>query len=213
VCCIIEVVIEVLTILVYGITFYRYYSKRRLRKSMARRDTARSDLYLAQLRSQSAPNTPGFGPTSPRSGGWIPPAGHPTYFNGKVPATPSKDIDGSSDSGSEQEGVQYATAPRTFNQPQPFSLQPPPIRIHTATPRLNTDGFSPITQIAPAPAHPDAIEQTINEHAPLAAGEAQYAAVSIPGAYASPLNSPGFAASHAGGPTPVIGGFDFGLQR
>lgn len=36
---------------------------------MAVRDRARSDHYLAQLRSQSAPNTPG-GPLSPRDGGW-----------------------------------------------------------------------------------------------------------------------------------------------
>ncbi|KAK3043978.1 hypothetical protein LTS18_002512, partial [Coniosporium uncinatum] len=70
VCCIIEVVVELFTIAIYGIVFYRYYTKRRLRKSMARRDTARSDLYLAQLKSQSAPNTPGFGPLSPRDGGW-----------------------------------------------------------------------------------------------------------------------------------------------
>src|ERR1700759_3502288 len=64
VCCIIEVVVEVFTIAVYGIVFYRFYSKRKLRKSMAVRDKARSDMYLAQLRSQSAPNTPG-GPLSP----------------------------------------------------------------------------------------------------------------------------------------------------
>ncbi|KAL5313423.1 hypothetical protein ACEPPN_019156 [Leptodophora sp. 'Broadleaf-Isolate-01'] len=31
------------------------------------RDRARSDVYLAQLRSQSTPNTPGFGPMSPSS--------------------------------------------------------------------------------------------------------------------------------------------------
>ncbi|RAL63070.1 hypothetical protein DID88_004155 [Monilinia fructigena] len=65
VCCIIEVVLESITIAIYGVVFYRYYSKQRLRKSMAIRDRARSDLYLAQLRSQSAPNTPGFGPLSP----------------------------------------------------------------------------------------------------------------------------------------------------
>ncbi|KAB8337041.1 hypothetical protein FH972_021345 [Carpinus fangiana] len=79
ICCLIEVVVEVLTILIYGVVFYRYYSKRKLRKSMAVRDRARSDLYLAQLRSQSAPNTPGLasprfpgGPLSPRDGGYNP---------------------------------------------------------------------------------------------------------------------------------------------
>lgn len=54
ICIIIEVVIEVISILLYSIVFYRYYSKRRLHKSMDVRDRARSDLYLAQLRSQSA---------------------------------------------------------------------------------------------------------------------------------------------------------------
>ncbi|TVY54552.1 hypothetical protein LSUE1_G009709, partial [Lachnellula suecica] len=65
VCCLIEIVLECITIILYGVVFYRYYSKQRLRKSMDVRDRARSDLYLAQLRSQSAPNTPGFGPLSP----------------------------------------------------------------------------------------------------------------------------------------------------
>ncbi|KAG5926426.1 hypothetical protein E4U42_003343, partial [Claviceps africana] len=65
ICIVIEIVVEVISILLYSIVFYRYYSKRRLMKSMDMRDRARSDLYLAQLRSQSAPNTPGFGPKSP----------------------------------------------------------------------------------------------------------------------------------------------------
>ncbi|PSE33093.1 hypothetical protein C7G84_19330, partial [Acinetobacter baumannii] len=65
ICIIIEIVIEVISITLYSVVFYRYYTKRRLTKSMDMRDRARSDLYLAQLRSQSAPNTPGFGPKSP----------------------------------------------------------------------------------------------------------------------------------------------------
>ncbi|KAJ6073904.1 uncharacterized protein N7446_001681 [Penicillium canescens] len=60
VCAIIEVVIEVLIIIIYVVVFYRIWSKRKLMKSMDTRDNARSDLYLAQLRLQSAPNTPGF---------------------------------------------------------------------------------------------------------------------------------------------------------
>jgi hypothetical protein len=59
-----------LCIIIYAIVFYRFWSKRKLRKSMAVRDKARSDLYLAQLRSQSAPNASNLGPFSPRSGGW-----------------------------------------------------------------------------------------------------------------------------------------------
>lgn len=65
ICIIIEIVVEVISITLYSVIFYRYYSKRKLHKSMDLRDKARSDLYLAQLRSQSAPNTPGFGPKSP----------------------------------------------------------------------------------------------------------------------------------------------------
>ena len=48
---------------------------------MAARDRARSDLYLAQLKLQSAPNTPGLpgGMLSPRDGGWRPPQGYEHY--------------------------------------------------------------------------------------------------------------------------------------
>ncbi|KAH9212920.1 hypothetical protein DL95DRAFT_410817 [Leptodontidium sp. 2 PMI_412] len=56
VCCIIQIVLESKTIILYGVVFYRYYSKQRLRKSMDVRDRARSDFYLAQLRSQSEPS-------------------------------------------------------------------------------------------------------------------------------------------------------------
>jgi hypothetical protein len=204
VCCIIEVVIEVLTILVYGIVFYRYYSKRRLRKSMAQRDRARSDLYLAQLKSQSAPNTPGFGPLSPRDGGWRPPPGHPMSVS---TANPNADVKVSDPDG---DGVQYAIAsPRQFNQPKPFSLQPPPIRIHAATPKMDQDGFEEAATSSSSTASPQPPPQeTQFEHAPVAEGEQQYAAVAIPGAYASPLNSPGFAQTHSGQPA----GFNFGLD-
>ena len=223
-------VVEILTILVYGITFYRYYSKRRLRKSMARRDAARSDLYLAQLRSQSAPNTPGFGPLSPGLGGYIPP---PLASARSVTFT--KEAELAADS--EIESVQYATVPtRTFTSPKPFSLQPPPIKIHAATPKLGGDGFSPVTATMPPPPMTQSpppptsrssppppavvVRETVNEHAPVARGEREYGAVAIPGtlpgAYASPLNSPGFAASHLHAigtevKSPGIAGFDFGV--
>ncbi|TQS35149.1 hypothetical protein Golomagni_04439 [Golovinomyces magnicellulatus] len=58
VCCIIEIVLESITILLYAFVFYRFYSKQRLRRSMNIRDRARSDLYSAQIRSQSALITP-----------------------------------------------------------------------------------------------------------------------------------------------------------
>src|SRR5215469_791493 len=173
---------------------------------MARRDNARSDLYLAQLRSQSAPNTPGFGPASPRSGGWIP----PPLASANSGIYSSKEVEAAA----EQEGVQYATVPtRTFTPPQPISLQPPPIKIQAATPKLDGAEFSPVTATAPnmvpGPPHsppprsppPSAmpVRQVVNDHAPVAQGEKQYGAVAIPGshsgAYPNPLNSPGFAES------------------
>ena len=61
VCAVIEIIVEVLTISVSLTIFYRLWSKRRLRKSMATRDRARSNLHQAHLALQSQPNTPGFG--------------------------------------------------------------------------------------------------------------------------------------------------------
>ncbi|EON69197.1 hypothetical protein W97_08556 [Coniosporium apollinis CBS 100218] len=189
VCCIIEIVVETITILIYGIVFYRYYSKRRLRKSMAVRDRARSDLYLAQLRSQSAPNTPGFGPLSPRDGGWRPPPGH-------------KDPIIAAEEGDSTENVQY---PRGFAQPKPFNLMPPPIKIQGATPKVTQGGFG--DAVAPAsPTVPTSPRfEIVQDHVPAAPGEQTYAAVPIPGAYASPLNSPGLPPANM-----AMSGFDFG---
>lgn len=154
-----------ITIAIYGFVFYRYWSKRKLRKTMDLRDKARSDLYLAQLRSQSAPNTPGFGgPMSPR-------------FSPR----PTDDQYSQAEKGQNSPSTQFATAP-AFTQPKPFKLQPPPIKIHNATPKMSSDGFDSI----PPPLH-----------SPAAPGEREYESVPIPGAYASPLQSPAFA------PTPV----------
>jgi hypothetical protein len=199
VCCIIEVVIEVLVIAIYGIVFYRFWSKRKLRKSMAMRDRARSDLYLAQLRSQSAPNTPGFGPMSPRSGGWRPPPGHPMYV----------DPHSAAENG-ENDKVQYAYA-REIAQPQPFTLQAPPIKVTGATPKVEQDGFEsapPRANTVSPPLPSPAFQERMNDHVGAAPGEQQYAAVPIPGAY-TPLASPSY-------PPPqqqqqqAPAGFDFG---
>ncbi|PSN64824.1 hypothetical protein BS50DRAFT_589292 [Corynespora cassiicola Philippines] len=195
VCCIIEVVIEVMCIIIYGIVFYRFWSKRKLRKSMAARDKARSDLYLAQLRSQSAPNTPGFGPMSPRSGGWKPPPGHPNYVD---PHSAAENGQG--------EGVQYA---REIAQPQPFSLQAPPIRIQGATPKVEQTGFDTpqrVNTVSPPLPPNSPSQERQNDHVPAAPGEQQYAAVPIPGAY-TPLASPSYPQQPA--PTHQQG-FDFG---
>ncbi|MCJ1299877.1 hypothetical protein MMC08_002671 [Hypocenomyce scalaris] len=165
VCCIIEVVVEVITISIYAIVFYRLYSKRKLHKSMNVRDRARSDLYLAQLRTQSAPNTPGFQP-------------------GKTPLSPSfpahlhDDPADAAESGESYklDTIQYAQKHQSFSQPKPFTLQPPPIRVQHATPQIKQEGFEPAPMV--------------NEHVPAAPGEQTYDAVPIPGAYASPLASP-----------------------
>ena len=196
VCCIIEVVVEVLVIAIYGIVFYRFWSKRKLRKSMAMRDRARSDLYLAQLRSQSAPNTPGFGPMSPRSGGWRPPPGHPMYV----------DPHSAAEAG-ESDKVQYAYA-REIAQPQPFTLQAPPIKVTGATPKVEQNGFDapPRAHTVSPPLASPGFQERRNEHVGAAPGEQQYAAVPIPGAY-TPLASPAYPP-----PQQQPTGFDFGAS-
>lgn len=197
VCIIIEIVVETITIAVYAIVFYRFYSKRQLRKSMAVRDRARSDLYLAQLRSQSAPNTPGLapaGPLSPRDGGYKPSV-H-TYVNGP--------------SAEEAADVQYVDATQ-HAPPKAFQLQAPPIRVQTATPRVNQMGFAPVETAGgersrtPSPPVPEQEQRSplmaempreqSQGHFEAAPGEQVYEAVPIPGAYQpmSPTHTGGFA--------------------
>jgi cbb3-type cytochrome oxidase subunit 3 len=170
VCCIIEIVVETITIAIYAIVFYRFWSKRKLRKSMDIRDKARSDLYLAQLRTQSAPNTPGFAqsmrsPTFPTKGG---------------------DEYSSAENGENYSNTKFATAsPASSNGSSSFKLQAPPIKVHNATPRAPQDGFDS----APTPTGSPPPKERKNEHVAAAPGEQTYDAVPIPGAYASPLTS------------------------
>lgn len=193
VCAIIEIVVETIVIGVYGIVFYRVWTRRKLRKSMAARDRARSDLYLAQLRFRSAPNTPG-GPLSPRDGGWRAPVDYSSYKN----ATTVE----------EGEILRYVDADHK-PQPPPFKLQAPPIRIIGATPKIQQLGFQPVVQVttttrerSPSPdqrsplllAEEAAPREVQQEHfAAVAPGEQIYASVPIPGAYEAPL-SPGYQA-------------------
>ena len=150
---------------------------------MAVRDRARSDMYLAQLRSQSAPNTPG-GPLSPRDGGWRPPQGYDAQRDA-------------------EEGTYYAPdAPKAqqFAEPQPFTLQPAPSRAKPAA----KPSFATST---PPPSSP--AQEVRQAHAHVQDGETSYGAVAIPGAYAGPA-SPGMAPP---GQQPAAnGGFDFGLR-
>jgi hypothetical protein len=180
-------VVEVIAIIIYGITFYRYYTKRRLRKTMAMRDRARSDLYLAQLKMQSAPNTPGLpgGILSPRDGGWRPPQGFEAY-NSEI----NKET--------EDANTQYVTVSKKSAGPaKAFTLQAPPKKApgHRSADSID----SPIATPAPVAA-------IHNEHMPAAEGETQYGAVAIPGAYAPP-SSPGFSQQGL-----QNAGFDFGID-
>jgi hypothetical protein len=178
ICCIIEVVVETITISIYAVVFYRFYSKNRLRKSMDVRDRARSDLYLAQLRTQSAPNTPGFSTgQTPRSA--------------RFPVMSKVDQYSAAEEGVP---IQFAEiSPSSTHVASPFKLQAPPIKIHNATPRSAQDGFEtapPQPSMSPPP------QERANEHVEAAPGEQTYDAVPIPGAYASPLTSPAFQPQH-----------------
>lgn len=80
VCVCIEIVLELLTLGIYGVYIWRYLSMRKLRKAMDVRDQARSDLYMSHVKNQTAPNTAGF-PMSP-----LPSSAHP--FSPGFPRSP-----------------------------------------------------------------------------------------------------------------------------
>lgn len=180
ICIVIEVVIETLCIILYSIVFYRYYTKRRLFKSMDLRDRARSDLYLAQLRSQSAPNTPGFGPKSPALSQYAMSPRHPpaAYRNlGDIEESPFTPATHFVEPQS-QFGQSSASASTSAGG---FKLQAPPTKAPSATPKLESTGFIAVNPPAPH----------VSEQAPVAADEPTYEAVPIPGAYAGQaLRSP-----------------------
>lgn len=140
------------------------------------RDRARSDLYLAQLRSQSAPNTPGFGPMSPSYSQHMKSPRFPPSAYQSGPTAEDGMAGGA--------GTRFVEAkPSYAMEKKPFALQPPPIKVHSATPKTAQNGF----ESAPAPAPQ---KERVIEHVAAAPGEQTYASVPIPGAYASPLTSP-----------------------
>ena len=166
ICCIIEVVVELIVVAIYGIVFYRFWRKNKLRKSMDARDRARTDLYLAQLRSQSAPNTPGFVNT-PRAEKFH------TVDTPRTPGFPSMQR-------STEDEANSPTQYPTYNQPQTaFKLQAPPSSRSHQTPRVEQDGFEPATSASPPPPQ----EDRVNEHVQAAPGEQVYDQVAIPGQY------------------------------
>ncbi|KAG5970086.1 hypothetical protein E4U55_001843 [Claviceps digitariae] len=209
ICIIIEIVVEVISISLYSIVFYRYYSKRRLMKSMDLRDRARSDLYLAQLRSQSAPNTPGFGPKSPSFSiyGQQPksPAGLSNYAMSPrhPPATYRNLADIEESTGPFSIPPHGTVLPpfSIFNHTNPstsstqsvhananpgFKLQAPPAKAPSATPKTTQTAFTPPAPQAPSP--PTSTSPPPHQHAPRAPDEPTYEAVPIPGAYATQAN-------------------------
>ncbi|KAK7711170.1 hypothetical protein SLS64_002251 [Diaporthe eres] len=201
ICMIIEVVIEVISITLYSVVFYRYHTKRKLMKSMDMRDKARSDLYLAQLRSQSAPNTPGFGPKSP---------GFASYYGPKSPGmysqhTMSPRLPPSAafrSLGDIEEGNPFTPGGKHIPEPastfasqaeKPFKLQAPPVKAPSATPKTSAkESFSPVEGPSPtswpssSTPPPNVPSITVNEHGhgPAPADEPVYESVPIPGAYA-----------------------------
>ncbi|CAK7224802.1 hypothetical protein SCUCBS95973_005640 [Sporothrix curviconia] len=218
ICIIIEIVVEVISITLYSVIFYRYYSKRKLHKSMDMRDKARSDLYLAQLRTQSAPNTPGFGPKSPSFSQYA-----------LSPRFPPQAYRSLGDVQEEDAATPFTPGGRNLVEPpsafaarmgasspgSSFKLQAPPQKAPSATPRMAGVGFAaPQPMPAPRPSRSHSSNSTrsgsslsnrssttpppmnsanVIEHAPVAPGEVQYAAVPIPGAYAgAAIKSPRF---------------------
>ncbi|RYP74802.1 hypothetical protein DL770_007529 [Monosporascus sp. CRB-9-2] len=190
ICIIIEIIIDVISIILYSIVFYRYYTKRRLTKSMDMRDRARSDLYLAQLRSQSAPNTPGFGPKSPAFSQYaLSPRFPPSQFKSLSDISESPAPTFTPAAVAEPPSAFAAASSPSNNMPaaKPFVLQPPPPKAPSATPKLGQGAFR--TPPASTPTSPTTTTAstgaaTFNPHGPVAPGEQQYDAVPIPGAYA-----------------------------
>ncbi|KAI1345252.1 hypothetical protein F5Y15DRAFT_410919 [Xylariaceae sp. FL0016] len=183
ICIIIEIVVDVITITLYSVVFFRYYTKRKLSKSMDMRDRARSDLYLAQLRSQSAPNTPGFGPKSPAFSQYaLSPRFPPNTY------TSLSDISEThapvfTPGGRMPEPTSAFAGQDSANKPAPFKLQAPPQKAPSATPKLGSGAFR-------APSGPSTPDQS--QAAPMAPGEQIYEDVAIPGAYADQaFKSPG----------------------
>ncbi|KAK5101581.1 hypothetical protein LTR70_000692 [Exophiala xenobiotica] len=178
VCCIIEIVVEIIVIAIYGVVFYRFYSKNRLRKTMDARDKARSDLYLAQLRSQSAPNTPGFAhtPRTPR-------------FPTAMTEISKEDPHSAAENGYSQKSLDVS--PQSATTSTPFKLQAPPSR----TPKTPSASFgeSPAltTPSPPLPSSSPELTERRNDHVAAAPGEQVYESVPIPGAYAHSTNHQG----------------------
>lgn len=199
---IIEIVVEVICITLYSIVFYRYYTKRRLTKSMDMRDRARSDLYLAQLRTMSAPNTPGFGPKSPGFGSGNGPKSPALSQYAMSPRLPPAAYRSMSDIKQQPQATNPFTPGGRVVEPHSqfdarpspttsFKLQAPPAKAPSATPKSAQGAFTPTSAVAQSPVDFTQVSHHHHHHhnpvQPHTAGdndEPTYDAVPIPGAYA-----------------------------
>lgn len=195
VCIAIEIVVEMMAIALYSIVFYRYYTKRKLHKSMDMRDKARSDVYLAQLRTQSAPNTPGLKSPGLYSQYTMSPR-NPEKSFASLGAIEEQTQEQPSFTGT----TRFVEPKSSFGQPQTsFKLQAPPLKAPSATPKASQGGLTPTSATTPnipeypaypMPTHPPSPPQPEppsvieHEHMSGAADEPVYDAVPIPGAYA-----------------------------
>jgi hypothetical protein len=147
---------------------------------MDARDKARTDLYLAQLRTQSAPNTPGFGSFRQQMSRT---PGFPSLYTQDTKT--SDDHYSAAEEGRARSPAFASPESATSSTSSPFKLQAPPVRVHNATP--NPESYSSFAQertMSPPPP-----EERIHDHVAAAPGEQTYDAVPIPGAYAPPTSS------------------------
>lgn len=171
--------VEVIAISLYSVIFYRYYTKRRLHKSMDMRDKARSDMYLAQLRTQSAPNTPGFGPKSP---GPKSPAFSQYALSPRFPPNTYRNL-GDIEESPFTPSAQFAEPKSAFAEQSAkgssgFKLQAPPSKAPPAKPKQQNGALTAMNgEDSGSPSNP-------TPPAPVATNEPVYEAVPIPGAYA-----------------------------
>lgn len=175
---------------------------------MDQRDKARSDFFLAQLRS-SQPNTPGAAPYSARDGFY-----NPLFSARWAPTDDKKEAPQDELSTAEEggaENVRYLSMESPT--PKPFTLQAPPIKgtpkplqmktfdttattpspdTHDSQQEQTTTFSSPIEQEKALPAAPEEpsypvvpipVAHAERPMSPAAPGEQIYGAVPIPGAY------------------------------
>ena len=154
---------------------------------MDHRDKARSDFFLAQLKSQ--PNTPGPNasgevPYSARDGGWNP------MYSARWVGSKDEDIKKDEMSTVEErqgENVRYLSMEPTA--PRPFTLQAPPFKNTPKVPQVSAFSSSPtsssITSSLPSLQHsqkPLPVEPAMEQQT--------YAAVPVPSAYPERSLSP-----------------------